>query len=81
MVSVPLIVLLEVQLDPLECLTAHIACYKDNTLIPRYLLALQEEEEILLNELIVKLVMFSMVEVRLTNIHHVTSDSIDVFIF
>ena len=76
--SVPLIVLLEVWLDPLKGLSTHIACNERNAFSLRHLLSLEEEEKIPLNEPIVKLVTFSVVEVRLTNIYHVTSPSVDV---
>jgi hypothetical protein len=65
---VTLVVLLHEWFDLFKSLSTHEACDKSNLLFLRYLFSLEHKEEILLEELVVKLRAFSIVQVRLVNI-------------
>jgi hypothetical protein len=63
------LVLLYKGLDPLKGLALHVASYKNDLLNLGHLLTLEGKEEVLLHKLVIKLAMFSIVQVRLVNVH------------
>jgi len=67
-----LVVLLYKRLNLLKYITTHIACNKSNLLILRNLLSLEQEEEVLLYKLVVKLAAVSIIEIRLRDVYNVT---------
>jgi len=49
----------------------HVACNKSNLLVLKNLLFLEQEEEVLLYKLVVKLAAVSIIEIRLRDVYNI----------
>ena len=59
-------------------MTTHVARNKSNLLVLRHLLSLEQEEEVLLHEPVVKLAAVSIIVVRLRDVYNVVGGSFSI---